>query len=622
MNSHSPPPCEASKLQSAEHVRSGLVLHSTSLSSPSHNLCRTFSSFPTNFQSHHHHHLMTDRYKQLLEERASARAVLDASAAWVAWKAADAAVQSTIEMDDVRKQSAPRLVPEEVVGLTDSFAPWDEQDPVLCEYMRVRRVEDLREQLMDSGEWRSFQAAQQRLVVFVREELAKKKEVLETRRWTSRSLAHSEGPPLQPSSASSSTTVPDAEAAGSVATFVPPGVSALTGPLSAVVLSTFDPAEQGSKNCTSPAALLSKDADTTSAVESASRSTPAPEDSAVAGWPAVRYPQREQAVSEEVVSSAPVAASDLSPANSNGTAPLSTIQGASANSASSTPSCNDTRIQRSAQRSSPLPQHTPPRSSLSKLKMPSWCLQIVEDGSAVLHANQLGLVDHEVRKMCGSVRPQVQRIWCERGPRSLLAALVTAQRFTAASWSHPTHQQMDEVRQRVHDAVEGWSDDQFLAVVTEYGKAEYVSRFLTESSEGQLDLSFLLLFQAADPARPTVYVFSVTSHAGPGHASLDVIGEHNAPDRRCLVLYRHVSSDRHFEAVSWKPSRGATPLTTSFTGSHELIVALRRWKRDFNTPSPSPTRKRKRTASEMTEVIDVEQDEPSPPELGVSTPSS
>ena len=48
------------------------------------------------------------------------------------------------------------------------------------------------------------------------------------------------------------------------------------------------------------------------------------------------------------------------------------------------------------------------------------------------------------------------------------------------------------------------------------------------------------------------------------------IGKHTS----CVVLYRHVSSDNHFEAVSWKPSRGGTPLTTSFLYSHEFIVAL------------------------------------------------
>ena len=581
---------------------------------------------------------MTDRYRQLLEERASARAVLDVSAAWVAWKAADAALCPALEVGDLERPLVPfpLLVPEEVVGLTDGFAPWDEQDPVLLEYMRVRRVEELREQLMNSVEWRSFHAAQQRLLDFAREELTKKKQALEARRRTSRSLAESgDAQPrssLSPSSASLPTPqlVAAAKDPTSVAPLDPSGLSAtmVYVPLGTELPATSIAAaiEQVSGSGSSRAPQSSQDAGTPSSVESPSRSTPVAEDSAVAGCDssAIGSPQREQAALKQLASSAPGAASHIS----NGTAPVSTIQ--EANSASSTLATagSVSRAQRSAQGSSPLIQHTPPRLSSGKLKMPSWCLGIVEDGSAVLHANQLGLVDHDVRKMCGSVRPQVQRIWSERGPRSLLAALVTAQQFTPASWSHPTRQQMNEVRQRVHDAVEGWSDEQFAAVVTEYTKAEYVSTFLTESSEGLLDLVFLRLYQAVDPAHPTLYVFSVTSRAGSGHATLDIIGKRNKPNSPCIVVYRHVTSDSHFEAVSWKPSRGATPLTTSFTASHEFIVALEKWKHDGNAQPPSPTRKRKRTASEGTEVIDVEQDElqhdavPSPPELVGPTPSA
>ena len=587
---------------------------------------------------------MMDRYRQLLDERASARAVLDVSAAWVAWKTADAAVCPTLEMGALDRPlaSSPLLVPEEVVGLTDNFAAWDEQDPVLLDYMRVRRVEELREQLMNSVEWRTFHVAQQRLLDFAREELAKKKQALEARRRTSRSLADSEDAQhrssLPPSSAS--LPIPELVTAAneptSVAPLDPSGLSATSVhvPPNAIVPALFISAgvEQVSGSGASPAAQLSQDADTLSTVESPSRSTPAAEDPAVAGGDvsAVRSPQRKQAALDEVASPAPRVAAHLSPAEPSTTAPMSTIQGACANGMSSTPATSSsvTRAQRAVSLSSLPTQQTPPRLSFGKLKMPSWCLQIVEDGDAVLDANQLGLVDAEVRNMCGSVRPQVQRIWSERGPRSLLAALVTAQQFTPASWSHPPRQQMNEARQRVHDAVEGWSDDQFAAVVSEYAKAEYVSGFLTESSEGLLDLTFLRLYQAVDPAHPTLYVFSVTSRAGPGHASLDIIGKRSKPNSPCFVLYRHVSSDSHFEAVSWKPSRGATPLTTSFTASHELIVALKKWKQDGNAHPPSPTRKRKRTASETNEVIDAERDElqhdgvPSLPELAAPTPSA
>ena len=227
-------------------------------------------------QSLHHHSLMTDRYRQLLEVRASARAVLDVSAAWVAWKAADAAAQSTLEVDDLERQSVrcPTLVPEEVVDLTDSFAPWDEQDPVLLEYMRVRRVEELREQLMNSVEWRSFHAAQERLLDFAKEELTKKKQALEVRRRTSRSLANSEDAQhrssLPPSSSLTAQLVAAAEGAISVASLDPSGVSPtmVHMPLGTEVtaMSISAVPEQVLGGGDSPPAPMSQDTDTTSIV--------------------------------------------------------------------------------------------------------------------------------------------------------------------------------------------------------------------------------------------------------------------------------------------------------------------------------------------------------------------
>ena len=173
---------------------------------------------------------------------------------------------------------------------------------------------------------------------------------------------------------------------------------------------------------------------------------------------------------------------------------------------------------------------------------------------------------------------------------------------------------MDEIRQRVYDAVELWSEEQFASVLSGRAKTGYVSECLTASSEQQLDLSFLRLLQAVDPTHPTVYVISVSSHhGGHGHASLETVGHHHESDAKTpsIVLYRHVSFGHHFEAVSWKPSRGGTPLITSFTRSHELIVALEKRKRGENEEAespPSPTRKRKLVALD---VIDLEQDEPS-----------
>ena len=201
----------------------------------------------------------------------------------------------------------------------------------------------------------------------------------------------------------------------------------------------------------------------------------------------------------------------------------------------------NTRTRRSL-RQSTSPPANPARSSTPRLKLPVWCLGITENGDEVLDANHLGLVNQEVRERCGSSRPQVQRIWSARGPRSLLAALVTAQRFNPTSWSHPTDLHMDEVRQRVFNVVESWTDEQFAAVITSHTRVEYVAKFLSATSPEQLDMSFLRLFQAADPSSPRLYVISVDSHSCSGQVSLDIIGNHTGSltNTPCIVLYRHV----------------------------------------------------------------------------------
>jgi hypothetical protein len=550
---------------------------------------------------------MTDRYRQLLEERARAKFVLDVSAGWIAWKAADAALRPSIEADDLDRLSAPfpvSLIPEDVVGLTDSFDSWDEQDPLLLEYTRVRRSEELRERLMNSAEWHSFQEAQQRLLVFAKEELLKKKDALERRRsGPSRLSSHGEGAAHIPSPHPSSASSP------------------MLQPLPAAANDSSSPSDESSPALhvppsSTPASILGSP--TSMAIDTVVATTV----SSAFHSPQAEQPSFTAAESDESSSRASVSQLPFPSSSSSSSSTRPTV-------ATSESTDSSTARDRSARRNrhSRQPSTQPPRSSPSRLIRPLWCLEMVEDGTTVLGANQLGLVDREVREICSCLRPQMQRIWSERGPRSLLAALVTAQRFTPTSWTHPTHQQMDELRQRVHDMVERWSDEHFAVVITEYKRTDYVTRFLTSSAEGPLDMSFLRVLEAVDPAYPTVYVICVNSLADPRQASLDIIGNPsglNTKQAPCIVLYRHVSSDNHYEAVSWKPSRGGTPLTTSFTRSHELIVALEKWH--SRSPSLSPTRKRKRTTRE---VVDLVQDEVSngassshEHELGNGGPSS
>jgi hypothetical protein len=565
---------------------------------------------------------MTDRYKQLLEERARAKLVLDGSAVWIAWKAADAALRPSLETDDLDRLSAPLpvLMPEDVVGFTlaDSFASWDEQDPLLLGYARVRRAEEIREQLVNSAEWLSFQEAQQQLLVFAKGELAKKKEAQQKGRSSlSRLSPQGDGLPPPPSHLPSSTAAtmllqaPMAAIDSSNSTS-PPDTSSSALHVAALAASLL-PDDQYSER---EAPCASPQMDSSSRVGSPSRSTSMAADSAgtLRESSASHAPPPESppiTVAETSGSFASVSVSTLPSVglSSSSSAAVIVTSGINVSSATENHSTGRTNRARHSIQSATSPPLNPQRSSPATLKRPSWCVGIVGEGNTVLGENQLGLVDQGVREICGSLRPQVQRIWSIPGRRSLLAALVTAQHFTPASWSHPTPQHMDDLRQRVHDGLEQWSDEQFAAVVIGYTRTEYSTKFLTASSQEPFDTSFVHLIQAVDPTYPSVYVISVDSHADAKQASLDIIGNQIGASTTtpCIVLYRHVSSDNHFEAVSWKPSRGGTPLITSFRRSHEFIAALEMWNqgRNGHSSSPSLTRKRRRTG----EMIDLVQDE-------------
>ena len=638
---------------------------------------------------------MTDRYKALLEDRVRAKAELEVSVVWIAWKAADAGLRPFAQVDDDLDRLStplPILLPEEVVALTDGFDSWDQQDPLLLQYLLVRRAEELREQLINSAEWQSFQATHQRLLLFAKEELMKKKEALASRRLTSSGLSfHPPEATSRPSFHPSpllcpSIAAPESAAHSSSLALAHAFPSTLhTAAHAATLLSSsprvHQPSETATTSDSASSLVTSKGIDLSAIADAPSTSmnvdsADARHDSTASSSPQPGHHSSLAPTAADLVDRGSLvvghsleAASTDSGSHQAGTFSTTALEvslssamasvcesnGASSSvvvtsEVSTTPTTMDHATSRTtrSRRSSPetaSPQEQPSRSlTSSRLKWPGWCLGIIENGDQVLDANYLGLVDQEVREMCGSFRPQVQRIWSARGPRCLLAALVTAQRFNPLNWSHPTDQQMDELRQVVFDVVERWSDQQFADVITSHTKAEYLTKVLSATSQEQLDISFLRLFQSVAPAAPRVYVISLNTHAGSTQVSLDIIGNHigSTTTTPCIVLYRHIAFDGHVEAVGWKPSRGATPLTTSFTSSHDLIVSLEKWKNQISdSDSWSPSPKRRRTMGEVIDLVLEEQtnegtsrklthgtptqeltDERPPHELGNGTPPS
>jgi hypothetical protein len=509
-----------------------------------------------------------DRRAQLLSERALAKVALESSACWTAWKTATAAVDSStfVELEGALS-SLPVIAPEQLLDLADGgLDAWDEQDPVLRAYEAARHVDELRAQLVSSLEWRVFQEAQQRLHLFAKEEVTKKRAewIQKQQRTSVRTSSTVLSPASDPTTTSMIRAVVD------------------DGPAPAALMLIVN-------NSRSPLSISRADSSaSTGAALSVVASTP---------------PRPEYAPSHETE----VPSKPSSPTTNQQGSTSSSSSSSSPSSSSSEPASIMTPQAVIPSAQSP---PTPPlrAAATANLKRPEWCRVIVEDGGVVLDERCLGLVNQEVQQMCGTVRPQLQRVWSSRGPCSLLAALVTARDFQPGSWTHPTVAQMEDVRRRVHDLVHEQTDEAFAAIVPSYKRETYMTQFLAASASPQeLDMSFLRLYRAAQSPAPRICVLSVTSSGDMDtSSSLKVIGNRHG-GAAAIVLYRHasISPGGHFEAVSWKPSRGGVPLTTHFTSSHELIVALDKW---HGSPSRSPSPAKKRARHSQTNQTDQHAD--------------
>jgi hypothetical protein len=97
---------------------------------------------------------------------------------------------------------------------------------------------------------------------------------------------------------------------------------------------------------------------------------------------------------------------------------------------------------------------------------------VVPDLYQVVPEHGLGLVDAEVyRRMCGSMRNQVLRIWSPRnGALSLLAAVLRAVEFQVDThYEPPSSARLNELRDLMLKTVASWSDDELSVCVPGHG---------------------------------------------------------------------------------------------------------------------------------------------------------
>jgi hypothetical protein len=102
----------------------------------------------------------------LSADRDRAKADLEVSPAWVAWKAAVTADRDAHRASETDLTPLLPLIdptPEDVLRLTDGFEEWDAEDPIFREYKRVQqqqtekqRINDLKQRVEESVEWRTL----------------------------------------------------------------------------------------------------------------------------------------------------------------------------------------------------------------------------------------------------------------------------------------------------------------------------------------------------------------------------------------------------------------------------------------------------------------------------------
>jgi hypothetical protein len=271
---------------------------------------------------------------------------------------------------------------------------------------------------------------------------------------------------------------------------------------------------------------------------------------------------------------AAAAASSSRPARSSETSRLADGRGAN----SPPPLLQRERDQRPAPRTS--------AASANKFHLPSWCtLPLVEDPLAIVPAGGLGLTPPAVyAEMCGLGKAHLAlRVWSDRGPDALLAAIIRSEDFDAVSkHQHPTEEDIGLLRANLQTLVETCSDEEFDSWFPDsmiHLSRDEVIAVLDEPHQ-HLEADLLYVYHAwASGPDSSIRIHLIT--VGEGLPTLRIIGDDDGSlSTDCTTIYENASvQPAHYEAVCFKKPNGNSRHRTMWPSSDVTMRSLQAWAR-------------------------------------------
>jgi hypothetical protein len=223
-----------------------------------------------------------------------------------------------------------------------------------------------------------------------------------------------------------------------------------------------------------------------------------------------------------------------------------------------------------------------------RYRMPKWCSRLVPDGDEIVPIDGLGLTDQPVHEgMCGLLKQQVQRIWSEEGPDTLLSALIRCDEFNRkTSYKHPEKSAVQKLRGELKTFLDTCTDREYANIApidtSLPSRQELIGSVLDNNTAPLSSLMVYVYHAYLGEDAPRIYLIAHDANRdqGPSYRLL-VVGRSVAasPDTKCLVLYEHRGIyPSHFEAVGFKKARGNSPLTTCLLYSDPIIRRLEKWR--------------------------------------------
>ena len=196
--------------------------------------------------------------------------------------------------------------------------------------------------------------------------------------------------------------------------------------------------------------------------------------------------------------------------------------------------------------------------------------------------------------MCQLSKPHLaMRVWTERGPDSLLAAIIRSEDFDAVSkHQHPTEEDIILLRNNLQTLLESCGDDEFDSwfpgAMIHPSRDELIA--VLDEPRQYLEGELLYVYHAwASGPDSSIRIHLITVGDGAPHLSIIGNDDGSSATADCTTIYEMRSvSPAHYEAVCFRKPQGNSRHRTLWPSADPTMRALQAWQ-----PSSGVGKKRK-----------------------------